>query len=43
MGFWTDSQMVFEVAEYKVVPNDQFESAWSAYEASHSAVVDEGR
>lgn len=35
MGFWTDSPMVFEVAEHKmIVPSDEFESAWSAYEAA---------
>ena len=28
--------------EHKVVPNDEFESAWSAYEASHPAMADEG-
>jgi hypothetical protein len=40
MGFWTDSAMVFEVADYQVVPNDEFESAWLAYEASHPNLAD---
>jgi hypothetical protein len=42
MGFWTDSRMVFDASEYKVIPNDEFESAWSTYEASHPAMADEG-
>jgi hypothetical protein len=41
MRFWTDSQMVFEAAKYKVVPNDKFESAWSAFVASHPALAAE--
>ena len=41
MGFWTDSNMVFDAAEYKVLSNDEFESAWSAFVASHPAIADE--
>jgi hypothetical protein len=27
-GFWTDSTMTFNPAEYKVAPGEEFESAW---------------
>jgi hypothetical protein len=40
MGFWTDSHMVFAAAEYKVVPDAEFDSVWSAFEASHPAMAD---
>jgi hypothetical protein len=40
MGFWTDSHVVFESGDCKVIPNHKFESAWSAFEASHPAMAD---
>jgi hypothetical protein len=40
MGFWTDSHMTFDAAENEVVPNDEFESARSTFEASHPAMAD---
>jgi len=40
MGFWTDSNMVFDAAAYKVLSNDEFESAWSAFVASNPAIAD---
>ena len=33
---WTDSHMVFEFKDYKVVPLYEFESAWSSFESSHA-------
>jgi hypothetical protein len=41
MGFWTDSLMVFDEKEYKVVPCEEFESAWSTYEDSDGPGADE--
>lgn len=41
MGFWTDSNMVFDATEYKVLSNDEFELEWSAFVASHPAIADE--
>jgi len=32
-GFWTDSAMTFDPAEYKVIPDDEFSSAWSLFQA----------
>jgi len=36
-GFWTDSNMTFNPAEYKVVPDDQFGSAWSLFQDQWAA------
>ena len=33
---WSDSHMVFEFNDYKVVPLYEFESAWSSFESSHA-------
>jgi hypothetical protein len=41
MGYWTDSNMLFEVDKYRAVPSDEFDSAWSAFKASHPAIADE--
>jgi hypothetical protein len=40
MGFWTDSHMAFSAAEYKSVSDAEFDSVWSAFEASHPAMTD---
>ncbi len=37
-AYWTDEDMVFEAAKHKVVPKDEFDSAWSAFVASHQAI-----
>jgi hypothetical protein len=41
MGFWTDSNMLFEADKYTAVPSNEFDSAWSAFKASHLAIADE--
>ena len=40
-GFWTDSNMVFDIAKYKALSSDEFELAWSAFVASHPAIAGE--
>jgi hypothetical protein len=42
MGFWTDSHMVFDFRDYKLVPLDEFESAWSSFESSHGEAGESG-
>ena len=41
MGYWTDSNMLFEVDKYKAVPGDRFDSAWSAFKGSQPAIAAE--
>jgi hypothetical protein len=41
MGFWTDSNMVFEVDRYTAVPGAEFDLAWLAFKASHPTIADE--
>ena len=38
-GFWTDSAMRFEEAGNKVVANEEFDPAWSAFETSHAEIA----
>lgn len=36
-GFWTDSTMTFNPDEYKVIPDEEFGSAWSLFEGQWAA------